>query len=178
MIVLNQFQGQESSLIYIGVDVGLRTAFTFSNGLKFNFSIGENAKTIKEIKTLFDNFFARHFSPIERYHFFFENYLLTKKMEDPSKKSTSYWRKKIKYCNDIVDYCLKKYSDRITFVDSCNSSKECSECGFVAHENVIDLCGFGKNKVFRCILCKKSLDRDLNASIVLLKRGLNGQKDL
>ena len=165
VIVSSQFPEIKSN---VGVDVGLRTAFSFSNGLTFTFREIEEEK---EIKLRFDFFMRKHF---ENYHFFVEDYLLTKKMKYPIKKACS--KIKEKKTNNLVDYFLKNYKDRITFVNSIDSSKECSSCGFVAHENVANLCGFGKNKVFRCILCQKTLDRDLNASRVILKRGENGKK--
>ncbi len=58
------------------------------------------------------------------------------------------------------------YGREIIRVDPKDSSKTCSNCGYVNHELKLS------DRVFKCPVCGMKMDRDLNASINILKRGL------
>ena len=56
---------------------------------------------------------------------------------------------------------------RVVFVEPAYTSRTCSRCGFVVGELKLS------DRVFTCPKCGLVLDRDLNASLNILKRGLD-----
>jgi len=56
---------------------------------------------------------------------------------------------------------------RVVFVESAHTSRTCSRCGFVVDGLSLS------DRVFACPECGLVLDRDLNASFNILKRGLD-----
>ncbi len=66
----------------------------------------------------------------------------------------------------ILEWKGELYGREIISVDPKDSSKTCSSCGYVNHELKLS------DRVFKCPVCGMNMDRDLNASINILKRGL------
>ncbi|EHR78559.1 transposase [Thermococcus litoralis DSM 5473] len=56
---------------------------------------------------------------------------------------------------------------RVVFVEPAYTSRTCSRCGFVVEELPLS------ERVFRCPKCGLVMDRDLNASFNILRRGLD-----
>lgn len=173
-MVSNLFQ-ESSCDIWVGIDVGLRKTFNFSNGLNFYLTREDYDKKNEYLEKKLDMFMKKNFDS-EKYKFFMESFLLDRLMEMPNKKKFS--KKYETKNNHLVQYFIKKFEGRISFVESANSSKECSNCGFICHENIANLCGFGKSKKIKCIFCLSEMDRDINAAKVILQRGLkNGREE-
>ncbi len=57
------------------------------------------------------------------------------------------------------------------FVESKNSTKECSKCGFINDIKISD-------RIFNCVNCKHIEDRDIDASIVIRDRSITYQNIL
>jgi len=66
----------------------------------------------------------------------------------------------------ILEWKGEQYGREIIRVDPKDSSKTCSSCGYVNYELKLS------DRVFKCPVCGMNMDRDLNASINILKRGL------
>ncbi len=66
----------------------------------------------------------------------------------------------------ILEWKGELYGREIIRVDPKDSSRTCSNCGYVNHELKLS------DRVFKCPVCGMNMDRDLNASINILKRGL------
>jgi len=66
----------------------------------------------------------------------------------------------------ILEWKGELYGREIIRVDPKDSSKTCSNCGYVNHGLKLS------DRVFKCPICGMNMDRDLNASINILKRGL------
>lgn len=66
----------------------------------------------------------------------------------------------------ILEYKAEFYGRKIIKVNSKDTSKTCSTCGYVYHELKLS------DRTFKCPKCGFKIDRDLNASINILKRGL------
>ncbi len=66
----------------------------------------------------------------------------------------------------ILDWKAELYGRKIIKVNPKNTSRTCSCCGYVNHKMKL------KDRVFRCPRCGLKMDRDLNASINILKSGL------
>ena len=64
----------------------------------------------------------------------------------------------------ILEWEFVKQGRAVLAVPSYNSSRECFLCGEVNHGLTLE------DRVFRCPFCGFTVDRDLNASLVLLKR--------
>jgi len=63
-----------------------------------------------------------------------------------------------------LEWEFVKRGKQVLPVPSYNSSRECFKCGGINENLTLE------NRVFRCPHCGFTLDRDLNASLVLLKR--------
>lgn len=59
----------------------------------------------------------------------------------------------------------------IVLVDPRNTSQMCSGCGRIVHKELSD-------RVHYCPYCKLTMDRDLNASLNILHRGLTSNPSL
>ncbi len=66
----------------------------------------------------------------------------------------------------ILEWKSELYGREIIRVNPKDTSKTCSNCGYVNHELKLS------DRVFKCSVCGLKIDRDLNASINILKRGL------
>jgi len=66
----------------------------------------------------------------------------------------------------ILEYKAQLYDRKVVKVEPKDTSKTCSNCGYVYHELKLS------DKTFRCPKCGFRIDRDLNASVNILKRGL------
>ncbi|RLF45298.1 MAG: hypothetical protein DRN17_02830 [Thermoplasmata archaeon] len=67
---------------------------------------------------------------------------------------------------NILEYKAQLYGREVIKVDAKDTSKTCSNCGYVFHRLKLS------DRTFRCPQCNFKIDRDLNASINILKRGL------
>ena len=68
----------------------------------------------------------------------------------------------------FLSYKAESAGMKVIKVDARNTSKECSDCG-----NIIDMPL--ERREYNCIKCGMQLDRDINASINILKRALDSQ---
>jgi len=68
----------------------------------------------------------------------------------------------------ILEWEFLKRGKQVLPVPSYNSSRECFLCGGINQNLSLE------DRVFLCPHCGFALDRDLNASLVLLKRGQDG----
>ena len=66
----------------------------------------------------------------------------------------------------ILEWKAELYGRKIIRVKAKDTSKTCSRCGYVNHDLKLS------DRVFKCPSCGLRIDRDLNASINILKRGL------
>ena len=66
----------------------------------------------------------------------------------------------------MLEYKAQLYGRTLIKVEPKDTSKTCSNCGYIYHELKLS------SKTFRCPKCGFRIDRDLNASINILKRGL------
>jgi len=64
----------------------------------------------------------------------------------------------------ILEWEFRKRGKLVLPVPSYNSSRECFLCGEINQNLTL------KDRIFHCAHCGFTLDRDLNASLVLLKR--------
>ena len=65
----------------------------------------------------------------------------------------------------VLEWEFRKREKQVLPVPSYNSSRECFLCGRINKGLTLE------DRVFLCAHCGFTLDRDLNASLVLLKRG-------
>ena len=66
----------------------------------------------------------------------------------------------------ILNYMGLKYSSKIIEVDPFNTSQVCSNCGSIVSKSL-------ETRIHHCPECNTILDRDVNAAINILNRGLN-----
>ena len=66
----------------------------------------------------------------------------------------------------ILNYMGNKYSSKIIEVDPFNTSQVCSSCGSIVSKSLSD-------RIHHCPECNITLDRDVNAVINILNRGLD-----
>jgi len=66
---------------------------------------------------------------------------------------------------NFVSYKAEEAGTRVEFVDPKNTSQECSNCGVIVEKSL-------RQRVHRCPFCGLIMDRDQNAAINILKRGL------
>ena len=66
----------------------------------------------------------------------------------------------------ILEWKAELYGREIIRVNPKDTSKTCSNCGYVNHELKLS------DRVFKCPVCGLKIDRDLNASINILKKGM------
>jgi len=63
-----------------------------------------------------------------------------------------------------LEWVFQKQAKTVLAVSACNTSRECFLCGRINQSLTLE------DRVFHCPHCGFTLDRDLNASLVLLKR--------
>ena len=66
---------------------------------------------------------------------------------------------------NFVSYKAEEAGRRVEFVDPKNTSQECSNCGEIVKKSL-------SQRVHRCPFCGLEMDRDENAAINILKKGL------
>ncbi len=66
---------------------------------------------------------------------------------------------------NFVSYKAEEAGKRVEFVDPKNTSQECSNCGKIVKKSL-------SQRVHKCPFCGFVIDRDLNAAINILKKGL------
>ena len=69
----------------------------------------------------------------------------------------------------MLSYKAESAGMKVVKVDARNTSKECSNCGNIADMPL-------SIREYNCIRCGMRLDRDINASINILKRATLGQR--
>jgi putative transposase len=84
-----------------------------------------------------------------------KNHYLAKSISDAS------WSK----LANFVSYKAEEAGKRVEFVDPKNTSQECSNCGRIVKKSL-------SQRVHKCPFCGLIMDRDQNAAINILKRGL------
>jgi len=67
---------------------------------------------------------------------------------------------------NMLKYKVEETGKSIVFVNSMNTSKGCSKCGSIKEDLTL------KDRVYCCDKCGFKIDRDLNASINILRLGL------
>ncbi len=71
---------------------------------------------------------------------------------------------------EFIQYKAAHQSKTWVLVNPRNSTQECSRCGYVlTGERQLTL----NDRIFRCPACGNTMDRDVNAARVILKRGLS-----
>ena len=70
---------------------------------------------------------------------------------------------------NFVSYKAEEAGRRVEFVDPKNTSQECSNCGEIVKKSLAQ-------RVHNCPFCGLVIDRDLNASLNILKKGLQKSK--
>ena len=66
--------------------------------------------------------------------------------------------------SEILKILSLKYKSTVTLIDEYMTSKKCHNCENI-HKNL------GRNKIYECEKCKIKIDRDVNASINIYKKG-------
>jgi hypothetical protein len=161
----------------VGVDVGIRNIFSFDlfGGLQYKASsadkylyMSKNFEVQRNLK--FEYWLQVMIGKTENYIFGVEDCLLT------GIKTKRKVRDKIYEKNvfDLIGYFLKTYHCQIIYVNSRDSSVECSKCGLISHYNRVNLKGYRYNTSFECINpeCKLTCDSDINACKVMTKRAI------
>ncbi|VUT24412.1 MAG: Putative transposase DNA-binding domain protein [Candidatus Methanolliviera sp. GoM_oil] len=67
---------------------------------------------------------------------------------------------------NFVSYKAEEAGRRVEFVNPKNTSQKCSNCGEIVKKSLAQ-------RVHKCPFCGLIMDRDENAAINILKRGLN-----
>lgn len=65
-----------------------------------------------------------------------------------------------------ISYKAEKAGRNVVLVDPCNTTKACSDCGEIVPKRLSD-------RIHSCLHCGCVLDRDLNAALNILARGLS-----
>ena len=63
-----------------------------------------------------------------------------------------------------INIISKKYKSNVKLINEYMTSKMCHNCENI-HTNL------GSNKIYKCKKCKIEIDRDINASINIYKKG-------
>jgi len=66
----------------------------------------------------------------------------------------------------VLEYKAQLHGRKIIKVEPEDTSKTCSNCGYIFHELKLS------DRIFKCPLCGFRIDRDLNAAINILKRAI------
>ena len=143
----------------VGIDVGIRKAFTFSDGLVF-YVIG-NGRDVER----FINFLDHNY---DDYLFVVESFLKENLLKIPFKKDSEH----VKNTNKVIKFFLKEYSERIVFVDSAYSSLTCSKCGILCKEGRLNALGKRTAVDYYCFHCDLRINSDLKAARNILKKYL------
>jgi len=132
-------------------------------------------KILKKIRNIYQDFYHKVANHILNSH----EYVVIEDLNLSELKQAKHENKKVekkihKYLQNIsisglfkiLEYKAQLYERKIIKIDPKDTSKTCSNCGYVHHEMKLS------DKTFRCPKCGFRIDRDLNASINILKRGL------
>jgi putative transposase len=77
------------------------------------------------------------------------------------------WRKFV----NMLSYKAESAGMKVTEVDPRGTTQECSNCGYIkTGKEKLEL----EERIYHCNICNTAIDRDVNASIVILKRGREG----
>ena len=66
----------------------------------------------------------------------------------------------------ILEWKAKQYNRTLIRIDPHHTSKTCSNCGYIDHNLTLS------DRTYNCPVCGLHIDRDYNASLNILKRGL------
>jgi putative transposase len=88
-----------------------------------------------------------------------KNHYLAKSISDAS------WSQ----LTDFISYKAEEAGKIVKFVDPKNTSQECSNCGKIVKKSL-------SQRIHKCPFCGLVMDRDQNAAINILKRGLKNLK--
>lgn len=143
----------------VGIDVGIRKAFTFSDGLVF-YVRGNERDTERFVNFLADNY--------HNYIFVVESFLKENLLKIPFKKDSLY----VKNTNKIIKFFLKEYKERIVYIDSAYTSLTCSKCGIMCKEGRLNALGRRTAKDYYCFHCDIKINSDLNAAKNILQKYL------
>lgn len=162
--------------IIVGVDVGIRNVFSFDIGCGKQYKVSTSDKYLYlssqyelERNQKLDFWLNIQFGDIGKYVFAVEDCLIDGIKTKRKIREVTFE----KNVNKLIYYFLERYKDQIIYVNSKDSSVECSKCGLISHYNRVNIKGFRYNKDFSCIRpsCKFTCDSDINACKVLTKRG-------
>lgn len=152
----------------IGVDVGERNIFYFSNGYKYRYPVHLKHNSEDNRKD-FQDWMEIRFPLINRYIFVMESYLIERLLEYRL-NMTPKQKRYIDKVNEFIQYFLENYKKQIVFVESRDSSIECHRCGDISHGNRANLQGHRSSNEFWCLVCNHRVQSDLNAALVLVNR--------
>jgi len=214
-IVYNKnFDKKNKNDLIIGIDVGIKSTITLSNGKTLSLNKERIMQLFKKISILQSkidikkninkkrkinnskriNELIRRRDKIMkkikniRYDFYYKivNYILNNHeyvvIEDlnlaglnsfvgenkkVSKKVHTYLRNiSLNEFFKILNWKAELYDRKIIKVNPRDTSKTCSNCGYINHNLKLS------DRIFKCPKCGLNVDRDLNASINILNRGL------
>ena len=100
-----------------------------------------------------------------------KNHHLSKSISDATKsliscrKNGTFLHVSWSQLTNFVSYKAEGAGRRVEFVDPKNTSQECSNCGEIVKKSLAQ-------RVHRCPFCGLVMDRDQNAAINILKKGL------
>lgn len=95
--------------------------------------------------------------------------IINKNRKIKSKKGLveSFYSSSLGIFKQMISYKGIKFNKEIILVDERNTSKTCSCCGNLKHELTLS------DRVYNCLVCKNSIDRDENAAINMKMLGLS-----
>lgn len=132
-------------------------------------------KLFKKIRNIKEDFYYKAVNHILNSHeYVIVEDLNLKELKEHSGKSKAVNKKVHKYLQytslgkffHILDWKAELYGRKVVKVRPEYTSKTCSKCGCINHDLKL------KNRIFECPMCGLRIDRDLNASINILKKGL------
>lgn len=161
----------------VGVDVGIRNIFSldFNGGIQYKVNpndkylyLSKNFESQRNLK--FDCWLQIMLGKTENYIFAVEDCLIDgiktkRKVRDKTFEKNVF---------ALIGYFLKTYENQIVYINSRDSSVECSNCGLISHYNRVNLKGYRYNTTFECINpeCRLTCDSDINACKVMTKRAI------
>ena len=148
-------------------------------GVKRSRRIGElerrRDKLLRKIQNIKTDFYYRAVNRILYSHEYVAVEDLNLSELKEAKKDSKVIRRKVnKYLQhislskffSILEWKAELYDRKLLKVNAKDTSKTCSHCGYVNHKLKLS------DRVFKCPACGLKIDRDLNASLNILKRGL------
>ncbi|RLF42012.1 MAG: hypothetical protein DRN17_08165 [Thermoplasmata archaeon] len=130
-------------------------------------------KILKKIRNIYQDFYYKISNHILNSHEYvvIEDLNLAELMQIENEKAEKNIHKHLQHIAigrffSILEYKAQLYGRKVVKVEPKDTSKTCSNCGYVYHELKLS------DKTFRCPKCGFRIDRDLNASVNILKRGL------